>query len=363
MTDLSQFDPNAVGNPNNNIFGLPFSEEDARLIILPVPWEVTVSCNAGTARAPEHVFKASLQVDLFDHEFKDAWKQGIFMRPVDRKILMKSDYLRKEAELYINYIAEGEVVQDNKFMCKTLKEVNAGSIYMNDWVFQQTKDLLDSGKLVCLLGGDHSTPFGFFKAIAEKHGDFGILQMDAHCDLRKAYENFNYSHASIMYNALEEIPHLKKLVQIGIRDFCEEEWNYIDRSDRRIVTYFDKEIKERLYEGQTWQILVSEMIAQLPEKVFISFDIDGLDPKLCPHTGTPVPGGLETEQIFYLFKKLMESGRRLIGFDLNEVGVSNDEWDENVGARCLFKMCSMLIASNPLSIAPAVPALSSIPNI
>jgi agmatinase len=349
MTDLSLFDPNTVGNPNNNIFGLPFSEEDARLIILPVPWEVTVSYNAGTARAPEHVFKASLQVDLFEPELKDAWKQGFFMRPVDKKILMKCDYLRKEAELYINYIAEGENVQDNKFMCKTLKEVNAGSIFMNDWVFQQTKELLDSGKLVALLGGDHSTPLGYFKAIAEKYGDFGILQIDAHCDLRKAYEDFNYSHASIMYNALEEIPQLKKLVQIGIRDFCEEEYDYIEKSEQRVVTYFDKDIKGRLYEGQNWQILVNEIIAHLPQNVYISFDIDGLDPKLCPHTGTPVQGGFETEQIFYLFKKLLESGRRLIGFDLNEVGVSHDEWDENVGARCLFKMCNMLVVSNPLS--------------
>lgn len=362
MTDLSQFDPNTVGNPNNNIFGLPFTEEDARLVIIPVPWEVTVSYNAGTARAPEHVFKASLQVDLFDPEIKDAWKQGFYMRPMDRKILMKSDYLRKEAELYINFIAEGEIVQDNKFMCKTLKEVNAGSLYMNEWVFQQTKDLLASGKLVALLGGDHSTPLGFFKAIADKHGDFGILQVDAHCDLRKAYENFNYSHASIMYNALEEIPQLKKLVQIGVRDFCEEEWDYIEMSNQRVVTYFDKDIKARLYEGQTWQMLVNEMVGHLPQKVYISFDIDGLNPKLCPHTGTPVQGGFETEQIFYLFKKILESGRHLIGFDLNEVGVSNDEWDENVGARCLFKMCNMLIASNPQQTAASVAPLTNAEN-
>lgn len=359
MTDLSHFDPNTVGNPNNNIFGLPSFEEDARLVILPVPWEVTVSYNAGTARAPEHVFKASLQVDLFDPEIKDAWKEGFFMRPVDRKILMKSDYLRKEAELYINYISEGENVLDNKFMCKTLKEVNAGSIYMNDWVFQQTKQLLDAGKLVGLLGGDHSTPLGFFKAIAEKHGEFGILQVDAHCDLRKAYENFNYSHASIMYNALEEIPSLNKLVQIGIRDFCEEEWDYIGKSNKRVVAYFDKDIKERMYEGQSWQTLVKEIIDHLPQKVYISFDIDGLDPKLCPHTGTPVQGGFESEQIFYLFKKLMESGRQLIGFDLNEVGVSQDEWDENVGARCLFKLCNMLVACNPATENVATGMLSS----
>ncbi len=348
MTDLSQFDPNTVGNPNNNIFGLPFAEEDARLVILPVPWEVTVSYNAGTARSPEQVFKASIQVDLFDPEMKDEWKQGYFMRPVDKKILMKSDYLRKEAELYINYIAEGEEVLDNKFMCKTLKEVNAGSLYLNEWVYQQTRGLLESGKLVGLLGGDHSTPLGFYKAIAEKHPEFGILQVDAHCDLRKAYENFNYSHASIMYNALEEIPQLTKLVQIGIRDFCEEEWDYINQHASRISTYYDRDIKRKRYEGETWKTQVDEIIAQLPQHVFISFDIDGLDPKLCPHTGTPVPGGFETEEVFYLFKKLMASGKKIIGFDLNEVGVSHDEWDENVGARCLFKLCNMLMASNPV---------------
>ena len=348
MTDHSNFDPNSVGNPNNNIFGLPFSEEESRLVILPIPWEVTVSYNAGTARAPEHIFNSSLQVDLFDPDVKDGWKQGFYMRPSDKKVLMKSDYLRKEAELYINYIAHDEVVADNKFMCKSQKEINEGGSFLNNWVFEQTRELLNKGKLVGLLGGDHSTPLGFFKAIAEKHGDFGILQIDAHCDLRKGYEGFKYSHASIMYNALEEIPELKKLVQVGVRDYCEEEVEYIENNKERVITYFDKAIKERLYEGQTWHQVVEEILKNLPEKVFISFDIDGLDPKLCPHTGTPVQGGFETEQVFYLFRKLVQGGRKLVGFDLNEVGVSQDEWDENVGARCLFKLCNLMVASNPV---------------
>ena len=347
MTDLSNFDPNSVGNPYNNVFGLPFTEEEARLIILPIPWEVTVSYNAGTARAPEHIFNSSLQVDLYDADVPDGWKQGFFMRPFDKKVLMKSDYLRKEAELYINYISHAEIVADNKFMCKSLKEINEGSTFLNNWVFERAKELLDQGKLVALLGGDHSTPLGFFKAIAEKHGDFGILQIDAHCDLRKCYEGFTYSHASIMYNALEEIPQLQKLVQVGIRDYCSEEVDYMNANKNRIVTYFDKDIKERQYEGESWKQIVDEMIGHLPDKVYISFDIDGLDPKLCPHTGTPVQGGFETEQVFYIFKKVMASGRKFIAFDLNEVGVSHDEWDENVGARCLFKMCNLLVAANP----------------
>lgn len=347
MADLSSFDPNSVGNPNNNIFGLPFEESDARLVILPIPWEVTVSYNAGTARGPEHIFKAALQVDLFDADYRDAWKQGFYMRTCDKKILMKSDYLRKEAELYINYISQGEALEKNKFMCKTLKEINQGSEFLNDWVYQQTKDLLDNNKLVLLLGGDHSTPLGYYKAIADRYPEFGILQIDAHCDLRKAYEGFNYSHASVMYNAVEQIPQLKKLVQVGIRDFCEEEFDYMVNSNGRIVTYFDKDIKERQYEGFKWKDIVDDIISHLPKHVYISFDIDGLDPKLCPHTGTPVQGGFETEQIFYLFRKVWQSGRKIVGMDLNEVGISQDEWDENVGARVLYKMCNLLVHANP----------------
>jgi agmatinase len=346
MADLFDFDPNSVGNPNNNIFGLPFSAEDARLVLLPVPWEVSVSYKAGTARAAEHICKASLQVDLIDDDIRDGWRQGIFMRELDKNILLKSDYLRKEAELYINYIAVGENVADSKFMCKVLKEINDGSVFLNQWVYEQTKELLSAGKLVGLVGGDHSTPLGFYKAIAEKHGDFGILQIDAHCDLREAYANLKYSHASIMYNALAEIPEVVKLVQAGTRDYSLSEVDYINNSKGRVVTYFDKKIKERGYEGETWQKIVGEIVNELPQKVYISFDIDGLDPKLCPGTGTPVQGGFETQQVYYLFRKIMESGRRLIGFDLNEVGVSPDEWDENVGARVLFKLCNLLIASN-----------------
>lgn len=348
MVDLENYDPNAVSNPNNNIFGLPTSEEDARLVIVPVPWEVTVSYGAGTARAPESIFRAALQVDLFDPDVPEGWKQGYYMRPCDRKLLMKSDYLRKEAELFIDYIAQGEEVAANQFMCRTVKEVNEGGHYLNAWVYEQTKVLLQKDKLVAVLGGDHSVPLGFMKAIAEKHGDFGILQIDAHCDLRQAYEGFNYSHASIMYNALEEIPNVQRLVQVGVRDYSGEEWDYVTNSNYRVITYFDKEIKTRLFEGDTWRHIAEEIVSKLPEKVYISFDIDGLDRKLCPHTGTPVPGGFEAEEVFFLMKKIVESGRRILGFDLCEVGINSDnDWNANVGARVLLKLCNLLIASNP----------------
>jgi agmatinase len=347
MADLSHFDPNGVSNPKNNIFGLPTNEEEARLIILPVPWEVTVSYGAGTSRACEHLFRASMQVDLHDNETGDAWRQGIYMRQYDKKLLMKSDYLRKEAELYIDFTSKGEHPEQNSFMSKSLKEINEGGDLLNKWVYEQTRSLLSRGKLVGLLGGDHSTPLGFFKAIGESQGDFGILQIDAHCDLRKCYEGFVYSHASVMYNALQEIPQLQRLVQAGIRDYALVESEYVRDSSSRVIVFFDKDIKERGYEGQPWKVVADEIVSQLPEKVYLSLDIDGLDPKLCPNTGTPVPGGFETEEVFYLLRSIIRSGRRFIGFDLVEIGVGDTDWDANVGARVLWKLCNLLLANNP----------------
>ena len=346
MVDFSNYDPDNLGNPNNNIFGLPTTEDGANLIIFPVPWEVTVSYGAGTARSAESIFKASLQVELYDADFPESWKQGYYMRHTDKKMLMKSDYLRKEAELYLDYISKGEDVNANQFIKKTLREVNEGSDLMNTWVYEQTKALLAKDKMVGLLGGDHSTPLGFYKSIGEKFGSFGILQVDAHCDLRIAYEDFKYSHASIMYNALKEVPQIERIVQIGVRDYSEGEWNYIQESNFRVIPYFEKEIRTRLYEGQTWKLIADEIIRKLPDKVHISFDIDGLDPKLCPNTGTPVHGGFETEQLFYLFNSILKSGRKIIGFDLVEIGVGESDWDANVGARVLFKLCNLLVASN-----------------
>jgi agmatinase len=346
MADLSKFDPNAAGNPNNNIFGLPFKEDDAKLVLVPVPWEVTVSYGAGTARSADHISKASKQVDIFDSYVPDGWRNGYFMRDTDKKLLMKSDYLRKEAELYIDYISKGSLVEDNKFMCKSLKEINEGGILMNNWVYEQTKDLLLQDKLVGIVGGDHSTPLGFYKAQAEKHGHFGILQIDAHCDLRKAYEGFTWSHASIMRNALEGVPDIERLVQVAVRDLCQEEWDYICNSNHRVITYFDEQIKRRLYDGQHWNNIADTIVNHLPQKVHISFDVDGLDPKLCPSTGTPVLGGLQTEEAMYLIRRVIETGRTIIGFDLVEVGIGENGWDSNVGARILWKLCNYLMKSN-----------------
>lgn len=347
MADLKNFDPNSVGLKGNNIFGLPFKEDEAELVLLPIPWEVTVSYRAGTAHGPENICDASLQVDLFDPDVRDGWKKGFYMLPIDKNIKNKSDYLRQCAELIISHLAEGGQVSDKEQLAGKQQEINDGSILLCNWVKEMTTSLLKEGKKVGLIGGDHSTPLGYIKALGEVHDNFGILQIDAHADLREAYEGFTYSHASIMYNVLKEVPNMKKLVQVGIRDYCDEELSIIQQNPNRLRTFFDKDIKERQYEGELWKNICHEIIDELPQKVYISFDIDGLDPKLCPNTGTPVPGGFEVDQIFYLFKMLHASGKQIIGFDLNEVSCGEqtaDSIDAIVGARVLYKLCNYMIA-------------------
>jgi agmatinase len=342
---LENFDPNSPGLVSNNIFGLPFSEDQSELIIIPVPWEVTVSYRPGTSRGPEQVFDASMQIDLYDPEFPGVWKKGFYMLPYDKNIRNKSDYLRSCAELIIGCLSEGSPLNCSNQLLHKLEEVNEGGKMMHDWIFELSSKYLAQGKKVALLGGDHSTPLGYIKALATQHESFGILQIDAHADLRKAYEGFLYSHASIMYNVLEQIPQVSKLVQVGIRDYCDEELDIINAHPDRIKTFFDADIKEQQFEGASWKAITEDIIQALPQKVYISFDIDGLDPKLCPNTGTPVPGGFELEQVNYLFKQLRASGRQIIGFDLNEVSSGShghDCIDPIVGARALYKLCNHL---------------------
>ena len=345
---IKTFDPNSPGDPDANIYGLPFTCEEADTVIVPVPWDVTVSYADGTANGPEAVFNASFQVDLYEPDLEDAWKIGIAMDEIPLKLKARAEELRSLAVQYIDALTYGEDVDADPEMQKILMTVNEGSAELNAWVKNRCSHWMKKGKRVGLLGGDHSTPFGMLQAQAELHEEFGILQIDAHADLRVAYEGFTYSHASIMYNALS-IPQVKRLVQVGIRDFCQQEKEIIDNSKGRVITFFDRDIRHDKYKGVTWHEITKRIIASLPQKVYISFDIDGLEPGLCPHTGTPVAGGLEFEQAGYLFTELVKSGKQIIGFDLNEVapGPDGDEWDANVGARMLYRMCNiMTMAAN-----------------
>lgn len=337
---IKVFDPNAPGAAGN-IFGLPFTPENAELIIIPVPWEVTVSYHTGTANGPQAVFTSSNQVDLAVKDIPDAWKLGITMLPVQEKLLDESATLRQLATKHIVAVESGERIS---LINPVTARINAACENLNVYIKSLCQKYLKEGKMVALLGGDHSTPLGYIRALSEQYDKFGILQFDAHFDLRKAYEGFTYSHASIMYNALK-LPSVNRLVQVGVRDYCDEELNVLARSAGRIVTFFDQDIKEQLFEGKSWATICDQIIDPLPQDVYISFDIDGLNPKLCPNTGTPVAGGLEFEQAVYLIKRVVKSGRKIIGFDINEVAPGDDDWDANVGARLLYYLCNWMAVS------------------
>ncbi len=333
---INNFDVNAAARKDSGVFGLPFSVEESELVLIPVPWEVTTSYGGGTSRGPDAILQASKQVDLFDADKGDFFKKGIAILDESADVHAWNDAGRMLAQ---KIIAQEDDVTDEMF-----GKINAYSDQLNQYVYAETKRLLSSGKKVGVVGGDHSVPFGAILAFLEKYPKMGVLHFDAHADMRNAYEGFEHSHASIMHNIIAKTS-LQKLVQVGIRDFCEEEADLIKAHPERIKTFFDADLSDAKMQGESWDSLCDKIVAALPKEVYVSFDIDGLDPRFCPNTGTPVPGGLDWREALYLLKKVARSGRQIIGFDLNEVspGLSESEWDANVGARLLYQLCGWVL--------------------
>lgn len=332
---IKNFDPNGVGLKNGHFIGLPFEEAEASIVLLPVPWDVTVSYAAGTATGPANILDTSPQLDLFDPDVPEAWKMGVYMRPPNKAWLKQSNEIRPAAARYIEQLEVGQ--QADK---ATLQHINKTCAVLKDWVKTETAGLLDQGKAIGIVGGEHSVPLGFLETLAERHPGFGILQIDAHMDLRKAYEGFTYSHASIFYNALQ-LKGIRQLIQVGIRDYCEAEAR-LAAAEPRVSVFYNHQLQARRFKGATWHQLCQEIINPLPREVYVSFDIDGLLPELCPNTGTPVPGGLSFDEAVYLLEQVVASGRRIIGFDLCETAGFPHEWDANVGARLLYKLANLM---------------------
>jgi agmatinase len=335
------FDPNAAAS-GDGVFGLPHAPDTAAVVLVPVPFEATTSYRGGTADGPRAILAASRQVDLFDRETGRPYEAGIAM-------LAESAAVRAwngEASALARQVRE-ERAAANGATPDLLARVNHLCGELNVALRSQVGALLERGKLVGTVGGDHGAVFGAIAAHAERFPGLGILHVDAHADLRPAYEGFTWSHASIMNNVTRNLPGVSRLVQVGIRDFGEDELEIVRASENRITIWFDADLARERFEGATWGQQVPRILEGLPEQVYVSFDIDGLDPALCPHTGTPVPGGLSFAEASYLLGALARSGRRIVGFDLVEVAPSpdGDEWDANVGARLLYKLVGWALAS------------------
>ncbi len=347
---MEKFDVNGVGVPNGRYFGMPFESGECPVVLVSVPWDATVSYAAGTSEGPAAIIDASVQVDLFDEKLKGAESLKIgtdeSLTELENGISMRtSEYIRTmnagaraSAKKIIDTLASGE--QLSLSVRREQERVNQMSREVNRLVEGICSGYYDRGIIPGVVGGEHSVAFGAVMAAAGHLGKgekLGLVQFDAHADLRVAYEGFEYSHASVMYNCLSGIPEIETLCQIGIRDFCADEYELIGK-DKRIKAFTGAKISEELFNGKDWNTLCNEIVASVPEKIYISFDIDGLEPSMCPHTGTPVPGGITFDMAVYLLRKFAEK-RKIVGFDLCEVAPGEDEWDANVGARLLHKLC------------------------
>ncbi len=346
----NSFDPDGAALEGTGVFGLPEAPESARVHILPVPFDATTSYRKGAGDGPEAILAASRQVELFDPSFGRPWKHGLHWIEADARVYTWNEDASEAAD---PILAAGGAIAGDAKLEKKLARVNAIGAELNAYVEGEVARLLDAERFPVVVGGDHCVPFGAIAACARKHGKIGLLHFDAHADLREAYEGFTWSHASIMFNVVKLVPGVTKLVQVGIRDFGEREHELIRNSEGRIHTLFDTDWQRAKQEGGNLRELARKTLAELPQKLYLSFDIDGLEPALCPNTGTPVPGGLSWPEALLWLEELSKSGKQVVGLDLNEVnpgepdfrGDNEDSWDAIVGARLLYRLIGAALPS------------------
>lgn len=257
---------------HNNFLGIPseFTEFDrSEFVILPVPYEQTTTYQMGAKHAPQAVITASQEVETFDEELKfEAYKAGICT-------------------------------------LERMEPTTSGPQKMLEKIYPSLKELIDKGKKVVMIGGEHTISIGAVKAFKEKYPRLSVLQMDAHADLRDSYQENKFSHACVMRRIGELCP----FVGLGIRNLCAEEHEFIQRSKIDIFLAQDMRNSNR------WK---EEVINKLSSDVYLTFDLDVLDPSIMPAVGTPEPGGLLWYETLDFLKELVYK-KNLVGLDVVEL--------------------------------------------
>jgi agmatinase len=266
----------------------PLSDFDsARVLIWPVPFEKTVSYGHGTKDGPASIIDSSRNMELYDEELES-----------------------ETAEIGIHTLAAFDGEREPPETMVALR--------------QEARALLETGKFLCMLGGEHSITAPVVRAFHEKWPKLSVLQIDAHADLRESYDGTPHSHAAAMRRVLEVCP----AVQVGIRSLSAAEARAIPSLPTRV--FYAKDIV-----GKTdW---VDQAVDALTEDVYLTIDIDGLDPSLAPSTGTPEPGGLLWYEVLTLIRTLA-ARRRVVGMDLVEVsGSATDRVSSFLAAKLIYK--------------------------
>ena len=273
--------------------------------------------------APEAIQRASWQVDIGD----GPWREGVVIQDTSLDLVRWN----RDASAAAARCRAGAAEH---------AEVDAFGDKLNAFVADRTRSILAAGAIPAVLGGDHSVPVGAVWAAAEAHPGLGLLHVDAHADLREAYEGLRWSHASAVRNMLSA--DVSTLVSVGLRDVGLGERRMM-AGDPRIWWWEDRDMAQLGWSGVPWPETCRAILEPLPEQLWITFDVDGLEPSLCPGTGTPVPGGLDWRSAMGLLDEVRRSGRTVVGFDLVEVGSS--DWDANVGARLLWALAACAVGS------------------
>ncbi len=261
--------------------------ETAKVAIIPYPYEGGVSYGKGTEQAPDAVIEASHYLELYD-EVLDAEPYKVGIATIDPQ------------------------------------EIPDKSEEMITHLYRLTKTLIQQNKFIAVIGGDHSISSGCFKAFFEKHKTISVIQFDAHSDLRDAYEGSKLSHASVMARIREMTPHT---LQLGIRSMSIEEAEVVKKENIQLYTM------HKLRKGN---INIKQLLDNLPDPVFITFDVDALDWSIVSSTGTPEPGGFYWDEVLEILE-LIFSTKNVIGFDIVELS-ANDPNSPFAVAKLLYKM-------------------------
>jgi agmatinase len=272
----------------------------ARVVVVPVPFDGTTTYQPGTRDGPRAIIDASRTLELYDAELhRSPYRVGIHtLRAVE------------------------PVAGDAAAMVARIEGV--------------TGHLLDAGKFVVTLGGDHLTSIGVVRAFARRHAHLSVLQIDAHTDLRDEYEGATLSGATIMRRVLDVCP---RTAQVGIRSLSEPEAYLI--AERHLPVWLASEIAAQRLRGQRdW---ISEVIAALTEEVYITCDVDAFDPALVPGTGTPEPGGLDWYDVLQLLAAVTAS-RRVVGCDVVELSpLLESHISPVVAAKLVYKLIGLAV--------------------
>ena len=323
-------------------FGDRTKPSKADVVIVSAPWSVTADFGRGATYTPDAIIDASTGRDCYDAPTGISVAGRVATAEIDYNIQELSEHLGREAERIAHHTSADDSVV-GEYVARKVAHINEGFAEMQAAVYKQTKLWAAKGKRIAVVGGDHSVAFGAVKALSEQYEEMGVLFIDAHADFCREGEVFNYSHRSIARNIVEEIPTVARLVEVGVRDISEAESKEL-QANSKVELFLAEKVAARRFEGESWGDICREIVGKLPQKVYVSLDIDALKIEFCNNTNAPVPGGMTFDEVVYLVKIVVESGREVVGFDISEVVSSiDDKMDAIVGARLLAKMCVAML--------------------